>query len=344
MDRQEEQRQEQQQQQQQPQRIAVIEVLGRDGEVRSVQRVQQWPALIGRSVLCDVVLEDGHVAAEHAQLLWDDQGPRLRLLPSLNGGWLGERRLREGEVADLQPAAAFQLGATHLRWRSSEERLAAEQPMQAHQQRAAKVAAGWVPGLLALWLGLLWFDQWSALNPGSPWVDYSGAVLGPLAVILGWAALWSLVTQLFQHRFPFATHLRRALVGVTGLHLLSFGLPLLAYALSWPRLLVVDALVFPAGVAALLWWHAILVWPRGRRWLALAITAGLATVMVLTVARRLEQQHWFGPNYLSALPPPSFRLVEPKPPEALIDALRPLEAQLARQASKDNDTPSSEGE
>ena len=329
---------------QEDQRIAVIEVLGRDGEVRALQRIQQWPAMIGRSVLCDVVLEDSHVAAEHALLLWDEQGPRLRLLPSLNGGWLDDRRMGGGEVATMPAAASFQLGATHLRWRSSAEVLAPELPMQAHQQRAAKAAAFWVPGLLCLWLALLWFDQWSLLNPGSPWVDYSGAVLLPLAVLLGWAALWSLVTQLFQHRFPFASHLRRALVGLTGLHLLGLALPLLAYALNAPRLMVVDALVFPLGVAALLWWHAILVWPRARRWLGLAMAAGLLTLLVLTVARRLEHQHWFGPNYLSALPPPSFRLTEPKPPEALIDALRPLEAELARQASKDNETPSGDGE
>lgn len=329
--------------QQEQQRIAVIEVLGRDGQVRQVQRITRWPARIGRSPLCEVVLDDPHLAAEHAQLQWEEAGgASLLLSPSLNGGWMGERRLSSGDSAVLSHTASFQLGATQMRWRSNDQALAPELPLQQHQQRAAKVGAAWVPALLALWLCLLWFDQWSGLNPGSPWVDYSSAVLGPLVMVLAWAALWSLVTQLFQHRFPFVTHLRRALIGATGLHLIAFVLPLLAFALSWPRLMVLDAVVFACGVAALLWWHASLVWPRARRWLALAAMSALVTLLVLTVARRQEQQYWLGPAYLSALPPPALRLVEPKSPQSLIDALRPLEAELARQANKDNDTPTAE--
>lgn len=333
-----------QEHEQEQERVAVIEVLGRDGQVRAVQRVSRWPATVGRSALCDVVLDDAHLAAEHALLIWDERGARLRLLPSLNGGWLGERRLGGGEVADLGGTASFQLGASHLRWRSSAERLAPEQPLQAHQQRSAKVAAAWVPALLLLWVGLLWFDQWSALDPGSPWADYSGALLAPVGVLLAWAALWSLVTQLFQHRFPFATHLRRALLGLTGLHLASFALPLLAYAFNLPRLLALDAVLLPAGAAALLWWHGVLVWPRARRGLAVMVGLGLLMVLGQTVARRQEQQFWFGPSYLSALPPPALRVASPKTPAALIDAMRPLEAELARQASKDNETPSADNE
>ena len=240
--------------QQEQQRIAVIEVLGRDGQVRQVQRITSWPARIGRSPLCEVVLDDTHLAAEHALLQWSEAGsPSLLLMPSLNGGWLGERRLQTGDTAALKGSASFQLGASHLRWRSNAEALAPEQPMQQHQQRAAKVGAAWVPGLLLVWIGLLWMGRWSELNPGSPWVDYSGAVLGPFVIVLGWAALWSLVTQLFQHRFPFTTHLRRALIVLTVLQLIEIVLPLLAYALSWPRLLVLDALLFPCGLAGLFW-------------------------------------------------------------------------------------------
>lgn len=331
------------QEERQQQRIAVIEVLGRDGHPRLVQRISEWPARIGRAPRCEVVLDDGHLAAEHACLHWDEAGgPRLEMLNSLNGGWHGESRLQAGQSVELGDSELLQLGTTHLRWRRDSASLAPELPMQQHQQRAAKVAAAWVPGLLLLWLGLLWFDQWSALNPGSPWIEYSGAVLLPLIVILGWSALWALVTQVFQHRFPFVTHLRRALIGVTGLHLVALVLPLLAYAFSLPRLMVLDALAFPCGVAALLWWHASLVWPRARRGLALAVGAGLLTLLVLNIARRQEQQHWLGPAYLSSLPPPSFRLVEPKPAQNLLDALRPLEAELARQANKDNDNPSAE--
>jgi hypothetical protein len=101
--------------------------------------------------------------------------------------------------------------------------------------------------------------------------------------------------------------------------------------------MVAESLLLPIGVVALLWWHASLVWPRGKRPLGLVLGALLIGGLVLTAARRQEQQHWFGPPYLSVLAPPSMRMVAAKPPAELIDALRPLQAQLAKQAAKDSD-------
>jgi hypothetical protein len=320
---------------------AVIEVLDRDGHVRAVHKVQQWPTRIGRSPGCDVVLDDGHVAAEHAELLLNDEGqPALRLLPSLNGGWLADRRLQGGDEAALRGPALFQLGSTQLRWRTAADAMAAELPMLAHQQRRPKRHASWLPVLLLLFVAMLGGEQWLSLNPGSLWVEYAGAVLTPVGIVLAWAAVWALVTQLFQHRFPFATHLRRVLVGITAIQLMSWTLGLLAFSLSLPLLVAMDALIVPAAAAALLWWHASLVWPRAKRTLALVLAGLVIGGLLLTAARRQEQQHWFGPSYISVLAPPALRLAAPKPVDALIDELRPLQAELARQAAKDNDQPS----
>lgn len=322
---------------------ALIEILDRDGQVRALHKIAHWPLSIGRSPDCDLVLPDSHVAGQHAVLNWGEEGAELALLPSLNGGWVDDRRLQAGDTAALGVGGVFRLGNTELRLRTSAQALPAEQPLS-HEHEAR----GWrrhalVPGLLLFWLSLLWFDLWSAVNPGTPWIDYSSAVLSPLGVLLVWAALWSLVNQLFQRRFPFVEHLKRALLAITGLHLIGALLPLVAYAVSFPRLLVLDAVSFPLGVAGMLWWHASLVWPRAKRWLAVGLGALLLLGLVMTVGKRQEQQYWLGPAYLSALPPPAFRLVAPKPPEALIESLKPLQAQLKKQANRDNDQPSLDG-
>jgi hypothetical protein len=322
---------------------AVIEVLGRDGHVRAVHRIGAWPVRIGRSPACDLVLDDAHLAGVHASLSLEEGGdgaPRLSLLDSLNGGWLGRRRLASGDAVALGGGAVFQLGATQLRLRRASDPLPAEQPLQG-MALAPRLPA--LLGLLALWLALLWGEQWSALNPGAAAVDYALPVLAPLGLLLGWAGLWALVTQLFQHRFPFATHLWRALLGLSGLTLLSLVLPVLAYAFSLRQLLIVEALLLPAGLVALLWWHAVLVWPRGRRALGWALGGLLAGALLLMVAKRQEQQHWFGPPYLATLPPPALRLAAPKPPEALLDSVRALESELARQAGKDADPGAPDG-
>ncbi|HEX2011925.1 MAG TPA: FHA domain-containing protein, partial [Roseateles sp.] len=296
---------------------AVIEVLGRDGQVRAVHRIQAWPVSIGRSPACDVVLDDSHLAGAHARLALDEAGPQLTLLDSLNGGWLGRRRLRGGESVALAAGALFQLGATQLRLRRAADPLAPEQPLLA---AAAAPRLRWLYGALALWLALLWLEQWSSVDPGSPWVDYAGAVLAPLGLLLGWAALWALVTQLFQHRFPFAVHLWRALLVAGGLYLLSLLLPLAAYAFSLRALLSLEALATPVALTGLLWWHAVLVWPRGRKALGWALGGLLLGGLLLLVAKRQEQQYWFGPPYLSTLPPPATRLAAPRPPQALVES------------------------
>lgn len=321
---------------------AVIEILDRDGQVRALHKVLAWPLRIGRSPDCDLVLNDPHLAGAHAELSWGEEGAELLMLDSLNGGWQGQRRLRSGDRLSLAGLTPVQLGSTRLRLRSSRDVLAPERPLAWPASAPSRWRHLWVPGLALAWALLLWYDQWAGMDPGAPWVDYASAVLGPLGVVTAWAALWALITQLFQHWFAFAPHFKRVVAGALGLHLLGILLPALAYAFSAPRLMALDSLLFPAGLAGVLWWQASLVWPRARRWVALGLGAALALGFTLMVGKRIEQQHWLGPPYLSALPPPALRLVAPKTPEALIDELRPLEAQLARQASKDNDLPSAE--
>jgi len=182
-----------------------------------------------------------------------------------------------------------------------------------------------------------WVDRWSAVDPDARWVDYAAPLLAPLAFVLAWAGLWSLASQLFQHRFPFTTHLRRALLVIVAMQVLEWLLPALAYAFSWPRLLAVEALVTPVAGAALIAWHARLVWPRTRRTLNVGIVLLLLLGLGLQVGNRQEQQYVFGPPYLASLPPPALRVAPTQPPEVLIESLKPLKAELAKQAHKDNE-------
>jgi hypothetical protein len=313
---------------------AVVELLGRDGRATLVQRVTRWPVRIGRSPACDIVLDDAHLAAEHAELhLRPEGGVLLKLLDSRNGGSAGGKRLAAGAEAALPEGGAFQLAGCSLRLRTSADVLAPEQALIVQQARHWAL----LPALLLAMLFFQWVDRWSAVDPDARWVDYASPLLAPLAFVLGWAGLWSLASQLFQHRFPFTTHLRRALVVIVALQVLEWLLPAVAYAFSLPRLMALESLATPVGAAALLAWHARLVWPGARRTLNIGITALLLLGLGLQIGSRQEQQYVFGPPYLASLPPPALRVASPKPPEALIESLKPLKAELARQARKDND-------
>ncbi|MFO1226470.1 FHA domain-containing protein [Roseateles sp.] len=319
-----------------PAPVAVVELLGRDGRPQLLQRVGSWPARIGRSPACEVVLDDPHLAAEHAVLDWTPEGGvQLRLLPSLNGGEMAGEALKPEEPVAVAASQDLVLAGVPLRIRHTAAALAAEQPL------AVPVRRHWalLPGMALLLVLLQWLDRWSSVDPDSRWVDYAAPLLGPLVVVAGWAALWALATQLFQHRFPFATHLRKVLLVLCAVGLLEWLLPLVAFAFSWPRLLALEALVVPVLGGGLVWWHASTVWPRARRWLGGAVVSLLVLGLGLQAAGRWEQQHLFGPPYLASLAPPAFRLASPKPPASLIDSLRPLQAELARQANKDNEAP-----
>lgn len=313
---------------------AVVELLGRDGRVALVQRVTQWPVRIGRSPACDIVLDDAHIAAEHAELHAGADGRFvLKLLDTRNGGWVAGKRLASGEEAALPTGGAFLLAGSALRLRTSADALAPEQTLVVHPVRHWAL----LPALILAMLFFQWVDRWSESDPGARWVDYAAPLLGPLAFVLGWAGLWSLASQIFQHRFPFTTHLRRVLLVTVALQLLEWLLPAVAYSLSLPRLMALDGLALPLAGAALIAWHARLVWPGARRTLSVGIAALLLLGLGLQIGGRQEQQYVFGPPYLASLPPPALRLASPKPPEDLIESLKPLKAELQRQARKDND-------
>lgn len=313
---------------------AVVELLGRDGRATLVQRVTAWPVRIGRSPTCDIVLDDGHLAAEHAELhLAPGGGVLLKLLPSRNGGHIGRQRLAAGDEATLPEGGAFQLAGCSLRLRTSADPLAPEHLLIVDKTRHWAL----VPLLLLSMLFFQWVDRWSAVDPDARWVDYASPLLAPLAFVLAWAGLWSLASQLFQHRFPFTTHLRRALVVIVGLQVLEWTLPAVAYAFSLPRLMALESLATPVAAALLIAWHARLVWPGARRVLGGGIAALLLLGLGLQVGNRQEQQYVFGPPYLASLPPPALRIAGTQPPETLIESLKPLKAELARQARKDNE-------
>ena len=317
---------------------AVVELLGRDGRVQWVQRVQAWPLTLGRSPACDIVLDDPHLAAEHAELHWAEDGARLRLRPTHNGARVAGQALATGEERALLPDGEFLLAGNLLRLRTAADALAPERPLVVQRQRHWAL----LPGLVVLLLVLQWLDRWTVADPDARWIDYAAPLLGPLGFVLAWAGLWSLASQLFQHRFPFATHLRRALLVLCALDLLDWLVPGLAYAFSWPRLIALQSLALPVGGALLVAWHAHLVWPGARRILDGGIVALLLLGLGLQWGSRQEQQYAFGAPYLASLPPPALRLATPRPPQELIDSLQPLKTQLARQARKDNEGASEE--
>lgn len=316
-----------------PARLALLEVIGRDGRVAQTLDVRRWPLTLGRSLAADVVLDDPHVAPLHATLRSGSDGRlTLDVGDTANG-------VREGRVVHARgtpvpvPAggATWQIGGLTLRLRTPDETLPAEQPLPADGRRVALPMAGAALALAALAL----INHWQSLDPGAELMDWLPLV-GGLPMVLGvWAGLWATASKLFQHRFEFGAHLRLALPWLLAIEAADFFVPPLAAALDVPLLW---RLVTPLQLAMGVWLvyrHLSLVLPQARRAVATFVGAAAvagAAVAVTSTWRSVDR--WSRPPYMSTLPMPATLWRTPEPAEALAGDLAPLAERLARRVQK----------
>jgi hypothetical protein len=315
-------------------RLALIELLDGDGQVRQSAPVLRWPATVGRSLDCDLVLDDPHVAAVHAVLQDDGASLRLSVGDSLNGVQWGACRLAAGEQVLLAPGSRWLIGPLVLRVRLAREALAPERPFE-HPE------TGWRGGLalLALLLGFaLWVagDNWLARAPAAGWDAHALPLLAALAAMGVWAAGWGLGSKLFRRHFEFAPHLRLALGVVLAAMACDLVLAVAAYALSQPWLSHIRGWVqggFGVGLVAA---HIERVLPQRRRGVGVALVAMLVAGIAIQVGINLRQDRWARDLYLWTLLGPALRLADAAPPQALVDDVRGLQAGLDRRAREDD--------
>ncbi len=336
----------------QPPRLALLEVIGRDGRVAQTLDVRQWPLTLGRALAADVVLDDPHVAALHATLapgadgqLTLDVGDTHNGVRELarDGGGAARLHARGSRVPVPPGGATWQIGGLTLRLRTPDENLAAEQPLPADTARGARrlLLAAIALALLAL------SNHWQSLDPGAELMDWLPLVAG-LPVVLGlWAGLWALASKLFQHHFAFLPHLRLALPVALLVEALDWFVPPLAAALDLPLLW---RLVTPLQIALLLmlvYRHLALVLPQARRALLSFVgAAALAGAAVAVSATWRSVDRWSAPAYMSTLPTPAMLWRSPTTPEALAGDIAPLAEGLARrvQQARDDEPPDDAGD
>jgi hypothetical protein len=315
-------------------RLALIELVDRDGRVRRAVDVHAWPVTLGRALDNTCVLDDLHVAPHHAVLAPAADGRlMIHVADSRNGVALGRRWLAAGEQVALPEAGGLlQLGAQRLRVRL------AGAPVEPELALARPVMAGrrlWA--MLAAWVLIQVLHRWVQLDPGADIVEWLPWLLGLPTGLALWCALWALGSKLFRHGFDFAGHATIALAGLLAWEALDALVPMAAAALDAPLpwqawhqwgTPLLGALVVRA--------HLRQVLPqRGRAVdgsVAVLLVAGLAVSAIVNL-RHLGRV--FGQPYMSLLPPPALRwggTVTVPALEAELPALRDVLQQRARAA------------
>lgn len=315
-------------------RLALIELLDRDGRVRRTLDVHAWPVTLGRALDNTCVLDDPHVAPHHAGLDLDGDGRlQLRVGASRNGVQLGRRWLQAGAQAPIDAdGALLQLGTQRLRLRLAGAPVAPELAL------ARPVTAGrllWT--MLAAWVLIQVLHRWVQLDPGADLVEWLPWLLGLPTGLALWCALWALGSKLFRHGFDFAGHATIALAGLLAWEALDALVPMAAAALdaplAWQAWHQWGAPLLGALVVRT---HLRQVLPqRGRAVdasVALLLVAGLAVSAIVNL-RHLGRV--FGDPYMSLLPPPALRwggTVTVPALQAELPALRDVQQQRAREA------------
>lgn len=318
-------------------RLALIELLERDGRVRRSVEVRRWPVTLGRGLDCDIVLEDPHVAARHVVLQPDAEGLlHLTVGATRNGVQVGPRTAVEGESVPVpRHGEAWQIGATRLRVRLPDDEVEAERPLDL----GATGARVWTTLLaaLALW-GLVLALHAVDLDPGSSLNEWLVPLIGVPAAAAGWSLAWASASRIFQHRFEFWAHFAVLVKG--GLAYVGAGLllPLLAFMLSWEWLSRITPAVQALIAAATVLRHAMLAAPVRSLWLVAGI--GGVTLLAGLVMGTLNYQRSgrvFAELYLATLPPPVFRLAPGVTPKEFAGEVRELQQGLQREVARETD-------
>jgi FHA domain len=314
-----------------PDRLALIELQGRDGRVGQAVDVRQWPLTLGRALDNHIVIDDPHVAPHHARLVQAEGGGVLLVpLPSLNGVRVDGRRATT-DVALPPGGAELQLGGTRLRLRLAGEVLAPELPLPPGGRGGLLT-----PLLLGLAvLALVLAEHWISLDPGADYSAWLPAAVGLPVALAGWCGLWALMSKLFQHRFDFTGHLRIVVPWLLGMTVAEIVLPQAGAALALPLLWKLNAPLQALLAALILRAHLNHVLPQHSRAVNLSMAALVVAGSALSLASTWRATHSLSPSpYMSTLPLPALRLTGTVPSAALVQELEPVARQLAERVKK----------
>lgn len=212
--------------------VMLVEVLDEHGNTHQRLRVATpgMQCRIGRSLACDIALDDAHAAPMHVLLtLQADGRVHVRDLETRNGTRVDGRRInvQHGRVMD---GGELRVGRTRIRVRTAGEPLAPERLFR--RDLLQRHRSAFATGSVALCLAFAALMAW-ARYPENAAQNMLLAVLLAIALLAIWAGAWALVSRLSVGAWQLRIHLALA---ATCLALWAWGYwlqALAAFALQW---------------------------------------------------------------------------------------------------------------
>ncbi|HSC67694.1 MAG TPA: FHA domain-containing protein [Cellvibrio sp.] len=312
-----------------------VEQLTPDGEVLHRQKITHLPIRIGRAYDNDIILDDPHTAAHHAQIELSQLDELvISDLGSYNG--ITHANTRENFFV-VHGDKVYRLGHTRLRIRTADYKVAAEVTDYTNHRWEGLLPAltGFVlllvTGLLSTWL--------ADLNQGTL-SKYLLELVSVLGFALGWSGIWALFSRLFSGHARFGRHLFIASAGLAFLELWEHISGVIAYAFSWEFLVTFSTYPVIAICALVLYFHMLTAGNKrpGRLKLYLAGLAILGSAITMTKTYQASN-HLSDELYMGNIYPPALRLSRDHSLEEFMDDMQSLKETVdeARKENPDKD-------
>ena len=301
--------------------LAVVEVLGRRGEVVSRHRIQAFPAVIGRAYDADVILDDEFVAPHHLRIdASSDAGFHIGCLDERHGFSLpkrGRQRSASGEEI-VAPGETIRFGHTQIRvWRpDSPVAPAISEKGVASRPRLESLL--WVAAAFGSVAFYAWVDTAGPSRDGS----ISLALMVTAGFILGWGGIWWMCSRHQQHGDTFIAHAGVAACLISLAMLGDYAVNTLIFAFniySWPWSDLNDFVLW-LTVSYCIYRHLRLI-SRKRRWVLGAMSALFVAALILPVRYTLSEygRENVGEMQIpSSLRPPWMRVTAGVTPEEFV--------------------------
>jgi phosphatidylserine synthase len=311
--------------------VIWIEILSRHREVTSRHRCQGPEVRIGRGYGNDVVIDDPYVAAQHLLVRRDETGALVAEdLGSANGTFAERGRARLKRLA-LDGEKPIRIGQTYLRIRAASYAVPQER-VQTYQ------APGWpIPAALAVAvLGIAMLSRWLGETGDPKLYVYLVEALILAGLVVGWTAVWAVLSRVFSGQARFERHLLIALAGLLIFSLYHEFLQLGAFALSSQAPQSYNYIGTWSLLAAICFLHLRAIDPSRTRLKGAAVAALLAIVVATQALTQSEIRS--GNNqqdYVHRLMPPALRLAPLRDEDAFFAAAAQLRPGLDRDRTKD---------
>lgn len=284
--------------------VIWVEVLSRQRDVIARHRCVGPEVSIGRGYANDVVLDDPYVAPRHLRIARAATGAWVAEDLGSAGGLFADRDKQRQASIVLDGERPIRIGHTMLRIRDAGHAVQSERlpPRQNHRALFLAVAfALAMVGIEALSLWLSEIDQ--------PKISrYATPIVTLLLGIVGWTAVWAVITRIFSHQARFERHLLIATSAVLAISLLTETVDFFSFALSWRALSVYQYVGLWCIVAAACYCHLREVGPTRLKLKAGVVLGLLAVGIAMHTVSQFDGGSGVSRQAQVRLMPPALRL------------------------------------